>query len=310
MLCGDYNTSHAYSVGEILPMSSVLTTLQQVRSGNVVPKSPEEAQRLSNVNLSFELGAPIPKSTAATEIFYFQDDSIVDTFTEFNAADDKFGNSSVLRIKNRSSQCTTDQTRMESWLAWIHIQNGLPAANTMALGTQWPTFNSPIIQREQRAAADLGHHLTAISTSVVARIAPSAYAHWRSALLGDSWPSNASRWAELEAEVTSWADLPDDQAEEDGCKPSAATTDAGLSFLARLRSARVPAPNAAFVDADGELGFRWRSKQSSASACFLPDGHIVAYASRSDGRHLWKLDQRYEADLDLNSLFERIRSLF
>lgn len=128
-----------------------------------------------------------------------------------------------------------------------------------------------------------------------------------SALLGDAWPSN-TQWERLEMQLRGLRDLPADWVGE-GRGPSKAVIDAASAFLARARSAGVPAPSEASADGDGEMALRWRIGRRSAAASFLPDGHIVAYVSQGDGGQLFKLDESYSDCLDLSGLIENLRSL-
>lgn len=101
--------------------------------------------------------------------------------------------------------------------------------------------------------------------------------------------------------------MPADWTDEDYCCPPKPVVSAALSFLAHARLAGVLSPAGATIDGDGEIAFRWTAGQSSASACFSPDGNIIGYVSRP-GRKLFKLDTRYEEDLDLTEFFHKLRS--
>jgi hypothetical protein len=114
-----------------------------------------------------------------------------------------------------------------------------------------------------------------------------------------------SRWAWLRERLTSWAALPDDWDGEDGTAPSSKVTDNASDFLWRAEIAGAPLPEP-YVAGDGEVGYRWRSSDSFASASFLPDGHIAAFA-RSPNRPNYRLDEPYAADLGLGGFFERLK---
>lgn len=115
-------------------------------------------------------------------------------------------------------------------------------------------------------------------------------------------------WAELRGTVKQWSELPADWADEDGRSPSSIIVAAAINFLKRAASSGVPPASAAYLDGDGEIAFRWKAGEASASACFLPDGHVVAYVSRP-GEALLKLDQFYSPSVDLSVFFRAIKSL-
>lgn len=130
------------------------------------------------------------------------------------------------------------------------------------------------------------------------------------AALGIAWPVANAQWAELDREVRSFSNLPDDWDGDDGRGPPPAVIAGALVFLARARSAGVSPPRSATVDGDGEVAFRWKAGGASASAAFLPDGHIVAYATTGNEDDMFRLDQPFDLLLDLDGLFQNLRITF
>lgn len=122
-------------------------------------------------------------------------------------------------------------------------------------------------------------------------------------------PVPVDEWTKLANEVQNWSHISADWLDEDACAPADNVVDAAHSFLLRARAACVPLPTAS-ADGDGEIAFIWKAGRVSASASFLPDGHIVGYVSHGNGDHMFKLDAPYAEGLDLGDFFENIRSIY
>lgn len=120
--------------------------------------------------------------------------------------------------------------------------------------------------------------------------------------------ATSDQWMDLSNTIENWLHLSADWDGDDGCAPSRVAVNSAVSFLNRALRARLPLPEAT-VDGDGEIAFRWKGQESSASACFLSDGAIVAYVSHPGVRPLYKLDERYNEQLELSKFFENVRSL-
>jgi hypothetical protein len=79
-----------------------------------------------------------------------------------------------------------------------------------------------------------------------------------------------------------------------------------LVFISYAQIMNVPIPTSLLED-DQEVVFRWKAAGFSASACIMPDGHVVAYAKNEDrSLPLLKIDAPASSRSDLSSLFARI----
>lgn len=89
-------------------------------------------------------------------------------------------------------------------------------------------------------------------------------------------------WLAILALLDDWSLLTDGWFDERSKAPSRELLDNAREFISKIVRVRL-APEA-YIDPDGEVGFRWKSEKGFASISFLQDGDIVgAIRSNSDG---------------------------
>ena len=88
-------------------------------------------------------------------------------------------------------------------------------------------------------------------------------------------------WEHIQGRLKDFAKLPYDWDGEGGNAPPAIFIDNAQSFVVDAMTNDVPVPEL-YIDAGGEVGFRWRKFNWYASVSFLDDGHGVAYLETPD----------------------------
>jgi hypothetical protein len=112
-------------------------------------------------------------------------------------------------------------------------------------------------------------------------------------------------WQGIRSRVSSWTKLTDGWEAEDSKAPSRVCLDAALQFVKRAEMAALPVGET-YIDADGEIGFRWSANGDFGTVAFLPDCHLVAFCPGSG--EPFEIDSPISDFRDWDGLFNAIRN--